>query len=168
MGKTKKVSGNKFLKDRLAKINKVISNLEGEVEKAVSKFMRRGEKSSRVLRDNLDDIIDRISTSELYSRASEKTEDLRRLADDVVTKIKKFDLRVANSLFKDVRGNVDQIVEKLQGLELVEIAKDKAANTRIHVLNALNIPSQEELKQLSRKVSLLERKVKTIGRRRAA
>ena len=57
-----------FLKERLSRINTVIGKLETEVEKAVGKFMKRGEKSSRVLKKNFDEIIEKISVSEIYSR----------------------------------------------------------------------------------------------------
>lgn len=163
---------NDFLKERLAQINKVIEKLEGEVEKAVNRFMRRGEKSSKVIKKNFDEVLERISNSDLYYKATEKTEELtkevRRLADDVIDKLKGFDIKVANTLLKDIRGNVDEIVEKIQDTGLVEFAKDKAVTTRKQVLNVLNIPSQEEVSKISRKVVSIEKKLKTLSRRRAA
>lgn len=163
----KKTGTNAFLKSRLAKVNKVINKLEGEVEKAVGKFVRRGEKSSKVIKKNFDEILDRISTSDLYSRATEKTEELRSLADDVINKLKGFDIKKANSLLKDIRGNIDDIVERIQETDLVELAKDKAVSTRKQVLNVLSIPSQDDVNKISRKVVGLEKKIKTLSRKAA-
>lgn len=167
MATTKKPDTNTFLKSRLAKVNKVINRLEGEVEKAVGKFVRRGEKSSKVIKKNLDEILDRISTSDLYSRATEKKEELRSLADDVINKLKGFDIKKANTLLKDIRGSINEIVEKVQESNLIELAKGKAVNTRKQVLSALNIPSQDDVDKISRKVVSLEKKIKTLSRKAA-
>lgn len=164
-----KATQKKFLVKRIDQINKIITKLETEVEKAVSKFVKRGEKSSQIIRRSFDEIFDRISSTQLYSRASEKTEEftkeIRRLADEVVGKVKSFDLKTANHLFSDVRSNVDQIVEKLQGIGFIELAKDKAVLTKNQVLHVLNIPSQEEVDKIARKVISLERKIKTLSRK---
>lgn len=164
-----KTTQKKFLVQRIDQINKIITKFEGELEKAVSKFVKRGEKSSQVIKRNFDEIFEKISSTQLYSRASEKTEELtkelRRLADEVVSKLKSFDLKTANTFFSDVRSNVDQIVEKLQGIGLVELAKDKAVLTKNQVLHVLSIPSQEEVDKISRKVISLEKKIKTLSQK---
>lgn len=162
----------KILKKRIDKINAVIGKFEGEVEKALDKFMKKGERSSQILKKNFEDMVERISSSEIYSRASEKTEEItnevRRVADDVVRKFKSFDLSAAKSVLGEARENIDQLVEKLQAAEFVEIAKDKAVNTRRQVLHVLNIPSQEEVTRLTRKVTSLEKKINTISSKQAA
>lgn len=171
MGSTNKAKATqkKFLVQRIDQINKIITKFEGELEKAVSKFVKRGEKSSQVIKRNFDEIFEKISSTQLYSRASEKTEELtkelRRLADDVVGKLKSIDFKTANTLFKDVRNNVDQIVEKLQGIGFVELAKDKAVSTKNQVLHVLSIPSQQEVDKISRKVISLEKKIKTLSQK---
>ncbi|MDO8518725.1 MAG: phasin family protein [Deltaproteobacteria bacterium] len=163
--------GHQFFKERLNRINFVIGKLEAEVEKAVEKFMKRGEKSSRVLKKNFDEILEKISGSGIYSKATEKTEEitkeLRRIADEVVSKVKGFDLKAANNLIREVRANVEDLVEKIQANDLVEKAKDKAITTRDQVLNVLRIPSQKEVDDLSRKVVSLEKKVKTLTKKAA-
>lgn len=169
--KGRQEGGHQFLKERFNRINGIITKLETEVEKAVGKFMKQGEKSSRVLKKNFDEILERISASGIYSKATEKTEEItreiRRLADEVVGKMKRFDLKTANNLIREIRGNVEELVEKLQSTELVEMAKDKAISTRDQMLNVLHIPSQKEVDDLSRKVVSLEKKVKTLTKKAA-
>lgn len=169
--RSKKVNQGQFFKERLAQVNRVIEKLEGEVEKAVSKLMKRSEKSSQLLKKNFDEIIEKISSSDLYSKATAKKDELqkeiRNLADDLVSKIKKFDLSVANPLLKEIRGNFDQIVEKLQKTDLVHVAKDKVLTTRDQMLNVLSIPSQREVSELSKKVTTLEKKVKVLTQKAA-
>ncbi|MBI2339543.1 MAG: hypothetical protein HYU99_04120 [Deltaproteobacteria bacterium] len=169
--KSKKIHQAQFFKERLIRINGVIGRLEGEVEKAVSKFMKRGEKSSRLLKRNFDEIVEKISSSDIYSRAAAKKDELQReirhLADEVVAKLKKFDIQVANPLLKEVRINFEQIVDKLQSSNLVETAKERVVTTRDQVLHVLSIPSQKEVDDLSKKVVTLERKLKVITQKAA-
>ncbi|MBX7148903.1 hypothetical protein K1X76_07425 [bacterium] len=160
-----------FFKERLTQVNKVLEKLEGEVEKAVERLMKRGEKSSKVIRKNLDEVLNKLGGLDIYSKASEKkdelTAELKTLADDVVAKLKKFDLKAANTVLKEVRGNIDQIIDKLQDSNIVEFAKDKALSTKKQVLQVLSIPSQEEVDALNRKVVNLEKKLKTITKKAA-
>jgi hypothetical protein len=163
----KKKNNQKFFQERIAKINKVLGKLETEVEKIV----RRGEQSSKVLRKNFEEIVEKIGASDFYSLASEKTGELgkevRRLADDVLDKVKNIDFSVANNVIKELRGNFDQFVEKVQASDFVEIAKDKALNTRKRFLTVLSIPSREDIKALNKKVSTLEKKLDTLSKRAA-
>lgn len=164
----RKTNQKKFFERRFQKINEIITRLEGEVERAVGQFLKRSEKSSQVLRKNFDEIIDRLGATEIYSRASERTEDLtkelRRVADDVVARVKNFDLKSANGLLEEVRGNLNQVVEKFQTLELLDLVRERAITTRNQVFNVLRIPTQEEVRELNRKLQSLEKKVKTLSR----
>lgn len=168
-GKKKNVES--VLKHRLGQVNQVIGKLETEIEKAVGKIVKSGEKSSQVIRKNFDEVFERISTSPLYSKATEKTgelsKELRRLTDDVVNKVKKIDLTVGQNVLKDVRTNLDQIVAKLQESNIVELAKDKAVESRRRFLHVLRIPSREEVTELNRKVSSLEKKVSALSKKSA-
>ena len=169
--KSKNAQGT-FLKNRIGKVNSVLEKFEREVEKTVERIRVRGEKSSRVLRKNFDEVIGKISSSEFYAIAQEKTgeisKEIRQLADEVIEKVRSFDLRLGNGLFKDVRENVDQIVEKLQATELVEKAKENAVHTRDRMLHILSIPSRDDVTNLSRRVVSLEKKVSAISRKTPA
>lgn len=170
--KSSKKGNDAFLKGRISQINKVIGKFETEVEKAVNKFMKRGEKSSQVLRRNFDEILEKISSSDLYSRATEKKEELvrefRKLSDDVVSKVKKFDLRGAKSVLKEIRASLDEFVAKLQSTEIVEKAKEQVVTTRNQLLSVLSIPSQKDVAELTQKVTRLEKKIKTLSEKAAA
>ena len=68
---------------------------------------------------------------------------------------------------KEVREGIDQIVEKVQHLEIVEIAREKAVDTRKQVLNVLRIPSKDEVESLSRKIKGLEKKIENLSKQAA-
>lgn len=169
---TKKTAEITFLKGRLQKINKVLGKFEAEVEKAVTKFMKRGEKSSQLLRKQFDEIIEKISASDFYSKANEKSEEIlseiKRLADEAVAKLKDFDIRVAKPLIKEIRQNIEELISKLQSAEIVEIARDRVVNTKNQLLTVLSIPSQKDVDDLSQKVVRLEKKIKSLTDKAAA
>lgn len=171
MAKNKKKE-QKFLKGRIAAINKVLGKFEAEVERAVSKFKKQGEKSSQVLRKNLDDIIEKISSSEIYSKANEGAEgvlkEVRRIADDVVGKMKNFDLRLGKPFVKEIRSNLEEALEKIQDNEFLDRAKGRAVKTKAKVFTLLSIPSQKEVNHLGDKVAKLEKKIKNLAEKTAA
>ena len=163
---------NQFLKSRLNTINKVVGKFENEVEKALEKFVLKGEKSSQILRKNFDDIFDKISATPFYSKATEKTEEfskeLKKIADEVVDKLKNFDLNKALPVLKEVRANIDELVNKLQAMDFVEKAKKQAKKSKNQFLSVLSIPTQDDIEQLSRKVTSLEKKIKVLSHKKAA
>lgn len=165
--KATKKGTDQFLLGRIAVINKVLGKLEKEVEKALNKFVKQGEKSSHILKKNFDEILDKISSSDLYSKANEKkdelVQDIRKVADEVVAKVKNFDVRAAKTFLKEARANIDEMVVKIQSADFVEKAKDKVISTRDQVLSALNIPSQRAINDLQTKVTKLEKKIKTLS-----
>jgi len=162
----------KFLKGRLTKVNKVLGKLEGEVEKALNTFMKKSEKSSRIIRKNVDEIFDKIATSDIYSKANEKGEELikeaKKIADDIVDRLKKIDLRFAKPMIKEARANLDEIVDRIQKAGVVDIAKEAAINTRNGVLKVLNLPTHSEVVSLNQKVARLEKKLKALNITKAA
>lgn len=163
---------NQFLKSRLNTINKVVGKFENEVEKALEKFVLKGEKSSQILRKNFDEIFDKISSTPFYSKATEKTEELtkelRKVADEVVGKLKNFDLNKALPALKEVRANIDELVSKVQGLDFVEKARKQAKKSKNQFLSVLSIPTQDDIEQLSRKVTSLEKKIKVLSHKKEA
>lgn len=171
MGKNKKKE-QKFLKGRIATINKVLEKFETEVERAVNKFKKQGEKSSQVLRKNLDEIIEKISASDLYSKANEGAEgvlkEVRRIADDVVTKMKSFDIRLGKPLVQEIRSNLQDVLGQIQENQLLERAKGRAVKTKAKVFTLLSIPSQKEVNHLGDKVAKLEKKIKNLSEKSVA
>lgn len=96
--------------------------------------------------------------------------------DKVLKSAKKQGERSVAQLRKQVDGIIDTInvnelknlasntLNTFQDLELVELAKVKAVDTKRQVLSALQIPSQDEFNDLSKKVVALEKKLSTLKR----
>jgi len=169
---SRRKSQTKFVKTKLTQVNKILEKLELEVQKTLKKFRKNSEKSSKLLRENFDEIIERIGVADFYTIASEKTEEIRfelkRLTDDIVDRVKGFDLSTASPLTSEIRSSFEQVIDKVQSLEWVEIAKDTAVNTRKQFLNVFSLPSRDDVAQLNRKVIYLEKKVKTLSKRKKA
>ena len=171
-GMATKKAQKTFFAQKLGQVNQVLGKFENDLEKALNQIKKQREKSSKVIKKNLDEIIDKISGSDIYSKATEKTQDLskevRRIADDLVTKVKKIDLGKTQDVFGDVRENLDQLMNKLSQTEMVEQAKEKAATTRNQVLHILNVPTKTEVDSLVKKVGNLEKKIKVLSNRAEA
>lgn len=168
----KTVKKSNVIKSRLNQVNKVINRLEVEIEKAVKKIRKQSEVSSRLIKRNLDDVIERLGATGIYSKATERTlditSDLKKAADDLVARIRDVEVKVARPVLNDVRDQVTQIVTKLQDLEIIDAAKIQMVKGRKAVLTLLRIPSRDEVSSISRKLNQLEKKVETISRRKAA
>ncbi|EKD41429.1 MAG: hypothetical protein ACD_73C00723G0002 [uncultured bacterium] len=167
---TKKTQKNYF-SQKLGKVNQVLGKLEGEIEKKLNQIKKQSEKSSKLIKKNFDEIVDKIGAAEIYSKASEKTEGLtkevKKVADEIVAKIKKIDLSKTQDILNDVRTNIDQLVNKLSQAEVVEQAKEKAVSTRNQVLHILNVPTKTEVDSLTKKVGSLEKKIKVLSTKTA-
>jgi uncharacterized protein YoxC len=170
--KRAKKDTHKYLNDRLATINIVLERLESEVERAVGRIRKKSEQSSKVIKNNIDEVLERVGHVEIISRVTSKTEEMRkevkRLADDVILKVKKMNLDVANSLVSDIRTGIDEFFEKVRDLDIVEKAKDKATSTRLSLMGSLSIPTDADVRRLSRKVGSLEKKIRIIYDKKAA
>lgn len=175
--KTKKTrtAGGDFLKLRLDKVNKILTRLEGEVESLFKRLVRQGERSSRELRRNFDDIISKLRKSDFYAMAQEKTGDfereVRKLADEVVEKVKGIEFGPSGlstkRLVKDARKNFDTLVSKIVKSEIFSKAKATAENTRAGILSFLSIPSQSEVEKLEKKIVSLEKRLHHLSQKAA-
>ena len=176
--KTKKVTKltqKDFLKLRLDNINNILGRFEKEVEGIFKKLVRQGEKSSRDLRKNFDDVIKKVRKTGIYAKAQEKTEDfekeVRKLADDVVGRVKNLELGQglfsAKKIFKDVRKSFNAFVHKIEKADFVEQAKEKAESTRNDILSFLSIPSQNEVERLEKKIVSLEKRIQNLANKAA-
>lgn len=177
--KSKKVhaeANNKdFLKLRVDNINNILGRFEKEVEGIFKKLVKQGEKSSRELRKNFDDILKKVRKTDIYTKAQEKTEDfekdVRKLADDIVSRVKSLELGhslfSAKKIFKDVRKSFDSFVNKIEKTNFIEQAKEKAENTRNELLSFLSIPSQNEVERLEKKIVSLEKRIQSLSHKAA-
>ncbi len=173
--KVQVVSNKDFLKLRLDNINNILGRFEKEVEGIFKKLVRQGEKSSRELRKNFDDVIKKVRKTDIYTKAQEKTEDfekeVRKLADDVVGRVKNLELGQglfsAKKIFKDIRKTFNTFVSKIEKVDFLEQAKEKAESTRNDILSFLSIPSQNEVERLEKKIVSLEKRIQNLSHKAA-
>ena len=164
-----------FLKDRMESLNTILSRLEVEVEILLKKLVRKGERSSRDLRRNFDEVFKKVKKFDLYAKAQEKTEDwekeIRRLADDVVSKVKNLEIGpsgfTAKRLLSDARKSLDSFVKTFEKSDFFSLAKTKAESTRNGILSFLSIPSHTEVEKLEKKVQSLEKRLQNLSHKAA-
>lgn len=166
--KTKKSDPSRFIKTRLKRVNTTLTKLEKEVERAVQLFRKKGEKSSQVIKKNIDEIIDKVGATDIYSKASEKSEEfqfeLRKLADDVMERLKSFELEKAKPALEELKSTFTQIADKFQASDILDLAVEKAQESRNQVYQVLRIPTQDEVVSIQKKLKNLEKKVKTLSK----
>jgi len=166
----KKIEAN-FFQAKLNQINSVLNSLEKELDKALSSFRKKKDVSSKKIRKNLDEIINKLGAQDILTTASEKAgglkKDIQKMADGVLKTLKSFDIKKTDSFFDDVKIQLDDIVGKLQKSNVVHTVWGRAQKTQERILNVLKVPSQKDLKDLNKKVDVLEKKIKTISRKAA-
>jgi len=70
-------------------------------------------------------------------------------------------------MMEAIRENVNLAVDRVQDLEILELAKEKVSDTKNQVLSVFNVPSQGDVDNLTKKLAALEKKVKTINKKTA-
>ena len=119
-------------------------------------------------REGIQQLIRQVRSDGLYSVATEKTEELRRLAEQVITRASEIDLNFnRDSLIREAKKNLADLVWKFQASDLFARARDTAHQTKAQVLSVLSIPSQDEVVKLSRKITSLEQRMSKLTRKAA-
>jgi polyhydroxyalkanoate synthesis regulator phasin len=149
----------------------LLAKLEVETEKVVRRLVERAERSSRDIKKGIETLIDQIRSDGLASVANDKTEDLRKLAEEVVARAKEIQFLPAHfnrdEIVRDAKKNLGDLIDRLNASELLAKAKATALNTKDQVLSILSIPNQSEVVKLSRKIVSLESRVNKLTRRAA-
>lgn len=147
----------------------LLSKLEVETEKVVRRLVEKAEQSSREIKKGIAAIIDQVRSEGFASVASDKTEDLRRLAEDVIARAKEIQFGHFNrdEIIREAKKNLDELIDRLNASELLARAKATALNTKDQVLSILSIPNQSEVVKLSRKITSLESRVNKLTRKAA-
>jgi hypothetical protein len=149
----------------------LLSKLEMETEKVVRRLVDRAEHSSRELKKGIAAIIDQVRSEGLASVATGKTEELRRLAEDVIARAKDVQFLPhhfnRDDIVREAKKNLDELIDRLNACDLLAKAKATALNTKDQVLSILSIPNQSEVIKLSRKITSLESRVSKLTRRAA-
>ena len=151
----------------------LLAKLEVEAEKVVRRFVEKAEASSRDLKKGISTLIEQVRSEGLASVATEKTDDLRRLAEDVITRAK--EIQFGNlggfnrdEIVREAKKNLEDLVTRLNTSDLFAKARATAVNTKEHFLSILSIPNHSEVIKLSRKITSLESRVSKLTRRKAA
>ena len=148
----------------------LLAKLEVEAEKVVRRLVEKAESSSRDLKKVISALIEQIRNEGLASVATEKTDELRRLAEDVLARAK--DIQFGNfhrdDIVREAKRNLGDLVSRLNTSELFARARATALTTKDKALSILSIPNQSEVVKLSRKITSLESRMNKLTRRKAA
>lgn len=153
-------------------ITDLLSKLEVEAEKVVRRLVDKAEHSSRELKKGISSLIDQVRHDGIASVASEKTDDLRRIAEDVLSRAREIQFGSLGSFNRDeivreAKKNLGDLIDRLNTTEIFAKAKATALNTKDQVLSILSIPNQSEVVKLSRKITSLESRVSKLTRKAA-
>ncbi len=149
----------------------LLAKLEVEAEKIVRRVIEKADQSSRELKAGISDLLDQIRSTGIATIASEKKEDLRRLAEDIIQRAKEIQFPLANlnrdEIVREAKKNLEDLAVRINSSDLLARAKATAHNTKNQVLSILSIPSQSEVVKLSRKITNLEGRVSKLTRKAA-
>ncbi|MBI2067777.1 MAG: hypothetical protein HYW02_07905 [Deltaproteobacteria bacterium] len=156
-------------KKGLENLTDLLTRLEKEAEKVVHQLRLLAEQTSEELRTSIRGLVSQIRHDGLYSVASEKTENLRELVDDVIERAREIQSGTFSKdfLIQEARKNLEDLVERFQASELVLRARSTARQTKRQLLTALSIPSESDVEHLSRKIAHLEDRIKKLSRKAA-
>ena len=121
---------------------------------------------------NIDEIIETLNATELRDLAMEKkaewTKEIKKICKDVVKNFKNLDAHLAdNALLDSVKENLNEALNRVTHSDVLENAMTKVADTKNQVFSILNIPTQTDIETLTRKVVVLEKKLKTISKHKS-
>ena len=121
---------------------------------------------------NIDEIIETLNATELRDLAMEKkaewTKEIKKIFKDVVKNFKNLDAHLAdNALLDSVKENLNEALNRVTHSDVLENAMTKVADTKNQVFSILNIPTQTDIETLTRKVVVLEKKLKTISKHKS-
>lgn len=139
----------------------LLLRLEKEAEKVVARLRLQAERSSRELKKTVKELVRQIQKGGLPDLGGRAAEVLHRAREI------EFGSFNRDKLIREAKKNLGDLVESLQSTDLFARAKDRAEQTKDHVLNVLSIPSQTEVAKLSRKIDALETRMKKLGRKAA-
>jgi len=113
------------------------------------------------------DIFDRVGAAEFKSYAKQKrdevTKEFKKVSKDFVDNVKTLDLKFVDAdVLENIKDNINNAITRVQDLEVLETAKEKVSDARNQMFTILNIPSQNEVNSLIRKVATLEKKVNAL------
>ena len=150
----------------------LLSKLEVEAEKVVRRFIEKAETSSRELKKGVSSFIEQVRVEGLATFASEKKEDLIKIAEDVISRAKEIQLLPLGTfnrdeIIREAKKNLDDLVDRVSSSDFLAKAKVRALHTKDHVLSILSIPTQTDVIKLTRKITTLEGRVNKLTQKAA-
>ena len=157
------------------RIQTLVHRFEHEIGSLVGKIAKKSEKSRRELSNAFEEMVMKLGSKDLAVFASDTRDGLqkqvKRLAEDILQTIRDVELlseRVnLGSLAHEMKLGVTNLVEQLSHSGLMQKAKQSVSDTKEEVFQLLNIPTQNEVLKLERKIVTLEKKLSNISRRAA-
>lgn len=121
---------------------------------------RRATKSANMF----DTLIDRYAGNDWLSFANKQrnalARDIRTLSEEILQKIAASPIFAQREdLLREARATLDALLHRINASSLLAKAIDKAKSTPGEILSMLNIPSQQELKDLQSKLNRIEHKL---------
>jgi polyhydroxyalkanoate synthesis regulator phasin len=150
----------------------ILGKLEVEAEKVVRRLIDKTEQSSRDLKKAVRTLVGQVRSDGLATVASEKKEELLKLAEEVVGRAKEIQfLAIGNfnrdEIIREAKKNLEELISRVNTTDLLARAKVSALHKKDQMLSILSIPSQTEVVKLSRKITSLEGRVNKLTRKAA-
>lgn len=167
---TKHTAASRTAARKFEGFTELLGKLEVEAEKVVRRLVEKTETSSRELKHNIQALVEQVRNEGIATVASEKKEDLRRLAEDVIAKAKEIQFLSninRDDIVREAKKNLDDLINRINASDLMARARETAVHTKDQVLSILSIPSQSEVVRLQRKITNLESRVNKLTRKAA-
>lgn len=119
-------------------VSKMFEQIQGAAEDWMSFASQQRTRLVREVRGMCEEILEKISGSPVFAHRDE--------------------------LVREMRAQLESVVNRLNAGTLLDRAIDSAKMRQHELLSFLNVPSQQELKQLQRKLNLIETRLNTIRR----
>ena len=150
----------------VAIINEKLSQLEGQAMKAYECVQAIRKRSTPDWKEWVDKLSPQDWTALASAQRKRVKEEIRHLSDEILSKIYDADiLRDKDSILKDAKFSLEDIVDRVDSCNLVEKAIDTALHTKDGLLAFLNIPTHDEMVKLKRKLSRIERRMSDLPAR---
>lgn len=113
-----------------------------------------------------DEIVETLGATEIKNFAFAQKKVLTKEFKKIVNNMKHVDLESIAELpaVEALKDNLTNAMNKVQDNEVFEYAKNKVADTKKTVLSVLNIPTNDDVESLTRKLASLEKKLQSLSR----
>ncbi|HLD43929.1 MAG TPA: hypothetical protein VJC18_00720, partial [bacterium] len=91
--------------------------------------------------------------------------EFKKRSHEVVENVKNIDL-IDQQIIDHMKDNIANAVDRVSNSDVLDRAKEKVLTTKQQLLSALDLPTQQDIKDLAGKIVSLEKKVRTIGKRK--